>query len=462
MLNVLKVDTPLSIIGISKHFVAIYGANNGQDGAFLLLYNTQFKVIKAKQFFKIYFNYSRLWAVDENILLAMGQNLSVVSYRISKELLSEFIGTQSSNDFQAAIENDHINEEESLQESIQFVESSGKEIHGNYFAIKTFDKDITFADGNAIPFESVISFNEELNALHNVNMHVDIVEVDKAQEDFQINLMTNLYDDGFSTNEVHLIAKQLEKCGASEHEITEKLLHVLIKSNLIQDIAVCLRRYTNVSEKMLAKTLKYILKNIANTTNELDTQNASTTDNSVVEVESENSSFVLNGGGRDLPNADILLKRYHNVPEIKDHTDVLNVLLCCSFEAEHIAPYIRKEIDYPQVQFMLEYLYGILKNENYLENEMMEFGGGSIDFELQIFRWFGVFLNTHFQKLVLSKDARLINLLYNWNELFVLYKHEIVELEKVTSLLYNIVQRKKIAKEVNYSKWYSIEEVELY
>ena len=111
MMDVINVEKPLSLIGIGKDMIAVYGNNTNQDGASLVLYNNHFKVFQAKQFFKVYFNNSKFWICENNILLACGQSLCVLPFRISKEQLADMIGSQMSDNLKNVIDNESINED---------------------------------------------------------------------------------------------------------------------------------------------------------------------------------------------------------------------------------------------------------------------------------------------------------------------------------------------------------------
>ncbi|KAM7357663.1 nucleolar protein 11 [Cochliomyia hominivorax] len=461
MLTQLKVDSPLSVLGISKHFVAIYGANNGQEGASLLLYNTQYKVIKTKQFFKVYFNFSQLWAIDEHILLAMGQNLSVVKYRVLKEVLSELVGTQVGHDYQNVIEDVHINEETILEDCLQYsTEISAKRAEDKLQKLK-----IEEADGKYVAYLNTTKFVKELNLLKQLNLHVDVVQVDQPLEDIQISLMSNYNDNGFSSPEIQVIARHLENSGASEHEITEKLLTVLMKANLLQDIGVCLRRYNNISEKILSKTLSYLLNNLKTIENVSLKEEAEELTNACDNKEHMEVDFNIENDPKaaPFPNLDLLAEDHKECSTPKEPIDVLNILLFCSFDPEVIALYIRKDVEYEKILLILKHLYQmLLVPQLSLVEERPSLEPCSTDYELQILRWFGVFLNSHFQKLALSKDVELMDILYKWHELFQSYKMEIDRLETVAALLYNIVEKRKAIKPNNSSKWYSIEEVQLF
>uniref|UniRef100_A0A1A9ZKK8 Nucleolar protein 11 n=1 Tax=Glossina pallidipes TaxID=7398 RepID=A0A1A9ZKK8_GLOPL len=473
MLTHLKVDSCLSLLGLSGHSVAIYGANYGQkkesEGASLLLYNLQYKVIKVKQFFKVYFDFSKLWSIDNHILLALGQNLSVVQYRVSKELLSELVGTQVCNDYQTSVEGDQINEDDCIQDYLQYTTSIGKCTELEYLPKRTYH--FNEADGKSVAFIGIESFEKDLNHMRHTNLHVDVRQASAASSDDQITLMSNHNDDGFTCRKIQIIASQMEKAGASEHEITEKLLWLLIKAELLPDIGVCLKRYTNISEKMLSKTLNFILKQFAIT-------------NPAIKDAASNETLILNGhrnsvkdidfNSEDKSEKDKKNKKKLHIPcsdrlakeegtlqtEIKD---ILNTLLSCNFDFTAIGNYIRQDIGYSEALILLEHLYDMLTDPDITGfQERPSHEHTSVEFELQILRWFGVFLNTHFQKLALSKDVKLIEILLRWQELFIQYKHEIIELQETSALLYNIIQCKKLAEDRDYSKWYSIEQIHLF
>ena len=455
MLTQLKVDTPLSVLGISKHFVAIYGANHGQEGASLLLYNTQYKVIKTKQFFKVYFNYSQLWSISDHILLAMGQNLSVVKYRVLKEVLSELVGTQIGHDYLTAVEDDHINEEDFLEGCLQY----SNEISSHNKRSEKYN--IEEANGFTVAYENANNFDKELNSLKQMNLHVDVVQVDQPLDDVQISLMSNYNDNGFVCPEIQLIARQLEKSGASEHEITEKLLTVLMKANLLQDIGICLRRYNNISEKILSRTLSFVLHKIKSTDIKVGNEELLQESNNTADDHKE-IDINLPSNTKDIRNLDLLAEKYPQNCSPTEAIDILNILLACPFDTDTIAVHIRQDVEYKYILLLLQHLYNMLTtSQPWFIEERPSLSPSSVDYELQILRWFGVFINAHFQTLALAKDMELMELLCKWNELFQNYKREISELQQVAALLYNIVERKNSVKDKS-SKWYSIEEVFLF
>lgn len=120
MLPAINVDYPLCILGVSRDCIAIYGANATQEGGALILYNTQFKVIESKQMFKVFFTNSQLWCVDTHIFLAAGQKLAVISFRISKEHLSDMLGSQRCINLHTIVDTECINTDAELEEILEF------------------------------------------------------------------------------------------------------------------------------------------------------------------------------------------------------------------------------------------------------------------------------------------------------------------------------------------------------
>ncbi|KAF7268956.1 hypothetical protein GWI33_017985 [Rhynchophorus ferrugineus] len=83
----------VKIVDIDDNYIAIYGADPNEEGAILLIYNTQFKVNQSKQTHKLYTNDSKIWRIDNNILLPVGQNLVVVPFCLESEQLAALVGS---------------------------------------------------------------------------------------------------------------------------------------------------------------------------------------------------------------------------------------------------------------------------------------------------------------------------------------------------------------------------------
>lgn len=404
ILTTLNVDKPMSILGLSDHCVAIYGANTVQEGASLILYNTQFKVIQAQQFFKVHFNFSRLWFFCNSIIIAMGQNLSVVSFKMTRQLLSDVIGSQVQHQFGERVGDEFINEDEELEENLEFSEiepnvqsSSHKQIGGRDESIR--------ADGLTVPFYPMENFNEDIwNALSLTEFKVNLIEAD------DVGITVNSAP--FPTKEIEVVAREMEKCGASEHEIVEKLLYVLLKAKRFEDILICFKRYTSVPERMLVKTLLFVLES------------------------------------------------YDESNEIK--CKILKAIISCSFDDDKLSQYIRNEFqNISHVLKIFQILYDFITCPDYILEERPE-SCYEFDEEMQIFKWIGIFLGTHFQQLVLSKDEQLLQFLGKWMQLVDKFRNNVTELVEVSSYLYKLFDSQNKVTDISYSKWYSIEEIKLF
>ncbi|EDW76784.1 uncharacterized protein Dwil_GK20236 [Drosophila willistoni] len=408
MLSHLNVESNLSVHGVSRNFAAIYGANYGQEGASLLVYNTQFKVVNAKQYFKVYLEFSRLWSRDEHILLAMGQNIAAVRYRMNRELLVDMLGSQFDDTHmnQITIELDHINEEECLEATIRFDNSSKPHIDEHKLDNVAIEA-IAPADKINVPFDPPEVFQQNMNELVKQHVHGEVRRCENSLEDVGLTLMSNFHDDGSFTVTTQALIRQLEKCGAGEQEIAEKLLTLFIKTNNSKQMLMCLKRYCNISESMLAWSLRYALD--------------------------------------------------QNDPKKK----LLNAVLATSFEPSAIEEPLRQRLELTHVQHLLEHLYHLVIDPHLQLEERPDRESSVAQTEIHALQWLGALLTSHFTLLTISKDESLLELLTNWSQQLKLYEENIQDIEVLVPLLTNIVERKEL-KPIYSTNWYGIEEFVLY
>lgn len=436
MLAELNVESKLSVQGLSRNFAAIYGANYGQEGASLLVYNTQFKVVNAKQYFKVYLDFSRLWARDEHILLAMGQNIAAVRYRMNDELLVDMLGSQLSDANLTPIELDHINEEESLEAAIKFVGNSRFSVVSRTVQPVPPPKKLPPADGATVPFESPEVLEQELNELLKQHVEGEVIPVKSALEDISVTLMSNFYDAGPQNLAVQSIVRQLERSGAGEQEITEKLLTLFIKTDNSEHVLMCVRRYSNISEYMLAWCLRYAL----------DKRQPALTNGTA-------------NGGDAMETDD---EPAQSAP-VSD--ELLNAVLACTFNSSAIECHLRQRLELPHVRQLLQHLYVLASAPDvFLEdrpNQDTLTLGKNIVTEMQAFKWLGALLTSHITLITLSKDEQLLPLLSQWSKLFETYRELIAPLSLVVPILTNIITRRKV-KTVYHAKWYDIQKFRLF
>ncbi|KAH8286254.1 hypothetical protein KR054_005451 [Drosophila jambulina] len=428
MLAELNVESKLSVHGVSRNFAAIYGANYGQEGASLLVYNTQFKVVNAKQYFKVYLDFSRLWAGDEHILLAMGQNIAAVRYRMNQEVLVDMLGSQFRDTHLTPIELDHINEEEHLESAIKF---DGSTKPFNYRAIKSkLNKHLSTpelqpADGREFAYDPPELVDQEISEIIKHHVHGEVTSCDNGLDDVSVTLMTNFFDAGPMNTAVQALVRQLERSGAGEEEIIEKILTLFIKTGNAEHVLMCIRRYSNISERMLAWSLRFALDKIDNPAQ--------------VNGHAQNETGAAN----------------------KTNDMMLNAVLSCSFDASCIEEHLRRRLDLVHVQRLMNHLYKLASDPSAQLEERPNRNHSLVQTELQALQWFGCLLTSHFTLLSVSKDEALLETLSNWAQLLSFYEDSLFDLANILPLLTNIVEKREM-KPIYSTTWYGVEEVVLY
>ncbi|KAH8368185.1 hypothetical protein KR084_008188 [Drosophila pseudotakahashii] len=428
MLAELNVESKLTVHGVSRNFAAIYGANYGQEGASLLVYNTQFKVVNAKQYFKVYLDFSRLWAGDEHILLAMGQNIAAVRYRMNREVLVDMLGSQFSDTHLSPIELDHINEEEYLESVIKF-DGSAKSF--NYTSVKAkLNKqlptlELQKADGRELAYDPPDLVDLEMDEIIKQHVHGEMTSCENGLEDVSVTLMTNFFDTGPNNIAVQALVRQLERSGAGEEEIIEKILTLFIKTENTEHVLMCLRRYSNISERMLAWSLRFALDKSTNRP-------------------------LLNGDAKD-----------EHVKKNQSNVELLNAVLACSFDASGIEDHLRQRLELSHVQHLMNHLYALVNDPSAQLEERPNRVSSLVQTEVQALRWFGCLLTSHFTLLSISKDEALLETLYKWANLLSFYEDSLFDLANLLPQLTNIVEQRQM-KPIYSTTWYGIEEVVLY
>lgn len=420
MLNALKVDQPLAIIGISKDCVAIYGANESLEGASLILYNTQFSVIQSKQFFKVYFTDSRLWVVKKHILLSFGQNLACVSFRISREQLSDMIGSQRGASIQDIVNQDSINEENDLEEGVSF--DSENQTKANQQSkkkektIQDTDYGRSSSSRKQISLNHLETFQYELQRICRHHLSYQLIRDSKLPSDsIVMKFCSNVNDGPFNIEQVSLLTSELEKYGASEFEITDILIPILIAAQQSDELATCLRSYTNISEQRIVETLKYFIS----------------------------------------------LNHITSKSDGKENLKLINAVLSCSFNEDLIREHLRNVLTFDDAIFILNYLYKLLKSDEQTLEEIPQ-RCDDFDDDTHLLLWFSTILDAHFQQFILSQNPKIPKMVTKWQEFVNDHLNCIRDAPSVMAMFYNLVQGKHGNTEKQTSKWYSIELTKLY
>lgn len=416
MLTAINVDHPLSILGVSRDCIAIYGMNASQEGGALILYNTQFKVIESKQVFKVYFANSRLWTVDTYIFLAAGERLAVISFRISKEQLSDMLGSQRLMNLNTFVDTESINIDNELEEMLAFDEDASD---GKKASTANGDSNITelFEYKKKATFECADTLLADFRSLQQNNIDIDVkFDGDLLADMAELKLSSNINSSHFDSKTIQSIVNELELIGESEIAISNMIIPICIQSNLSNDLVACVRIYSNIAEKMLATSLKYFVDKLRNE------EDAS--ERSLIEAQ-------------------------------------LNTILSCEFDSELMVEQLRAHVNLEDVLLLLNHIVNAINcDERQLEQRPQN--ADSTDEDLLLVKWFTVIIDAHFHQFILSRDKQLIKLLTKWKEIVDSFLADIQHSKTISAMLYNLVDSKLMAKENVATKWYSIEEVKLY
>ena len=297
--------------------------------------------------------------------------------------------------------------------------------------------------------EAPESFYKKLHELYRKDLTVEIVRDDKLPVDMvQMKLFSNVDNQlGTLTMAEHFeyFVSDLEKYGASEIEITEKLIPILMKTNSTMDIGKCLKRYNNISEKMIVLVLKYVLETPMEKSEETEKDEE-------MKEPSEHITFSKN----EYPNRNIFLR-----PPSKEQVDLLNIVLSCSFNRDSILPYLRKELTLSMAIQLLKHLYELLVSE---DDFLPEIPSNCEDFDNdeKVLEWATLLIDSHYQQFVLSRDDSVLEELYRWQEIVERHMNLLNELKKLHPVIVNMMKNKNKDNENKFCKWYSIEALKLY
>ncbi|XP_055531143.1 nucleolar protein 11 [Wyeomyia smithii] len=450
ILNMINTTQPLSLIGISKDYIALYASNLNQEGATLLLYNVQFKVVQAKQFFKVYFSNSRFWLSENHILLAFGQTLSVVPFRISKEQLSDMVGTQKNLDMQNYVDNESINEDCDYED------------YSFAGTLETIIEDIKekkdkSADQHFKIFESVDKFEQSLQTACKSGLQLDIVRDDSLPVDTaQIRLMSNtdssigplIFSEHFEA-----FANEMEMHGFCELEISDKILPIMIEANASLDIGKCLKRYSNVSERALVAALNYALAckdHLVSKTSIADIDTLLSKYPEIVMPQSKNSE--------QLPNMNVI--RCNDIPD-QSCQDLLNIVLSCSFNRNTILPLLRQQIDFNSMLLLLDYLTYLLTDPIAHLTETPT-AGTDFDSDEKVVQWCTLLIDAHYQQIVMSRDVTVKAKIDHLVDVVKRHSESLIALKSVAATVRQLIETRGTKSEKRYNRWYNVETVQLY
>ncbi|KAH0947362.1 hypothetical protein HN011_007875 [Eciton burchellii] len=352
---------PTVIIHLNETTIAIYGADVTDEGAILMIYNVQFKLVQAAQKLKLYTNDAKLWKIEDKLLLAANRHLAVAPYHLAPQRISAMLGS-----------------------SLRFNNESSKN-----------EKD---ADDIVVVQDAMVAQWENRN---------------QTQKNSIAGIPSS-------------ISKQIQVYlneGWSDTAIQEIVIPNLIESNDISSIYWCLDTFKDLPEKLLIDLLTFALK-------------------------SPDKIFVpmQNGTTNNISKA--------NNPYSRDN--FLAKVLSISYSNVSLLPHLKTGLTFDEVLKLLEYLMLKLSEEtNSLEDNPQPN-------DHQLYEWFCVLLDSHYQHYLLSQDTYVLELFNKLNSILEEHFQFLQDLANLRPTLDRINNGKPLRSSKKYDKFYAIEEIKFY
>jgi len=443
----------IAVQTISENCIAIYASKPNDDGSNIILYNIKYKIIQSKIPFKVYLSNFKLWSVNENLYLSMGQNLSVIPFVVTTDKLSSMVGSQI-DATDNVVENENIYEDGLYEEALEFDENQdpveGMEFIPNETHIKQKKKLLSGAKGVADSF----LVKDYLDEIYRGDLQIDLCRIEDQPDDTAYVKLINNVDEShpLMSENFEFYCSSLERQGCSEIEITNKVVPILLKTNRTEDIGLLMKRYNHFSERMLVQIIKYLISCPK-------LHDGDDNDKSEMSTEKDENSCRQNQTEK-IKNANIFLSTNQN--EIRD---VLSIALCCSFDSTTILKFINSDITLTEMVQLMDHLYKML-TLNMLEDRFDMRGnlveGDDFDLDTKLFEWFKLLLDSHYQQILLSKDEELVNKLQSWMELVDEHIDILSQMNDLRHTLLTIANKKPIQLSRECNQWYTIEKLELY
>lgn len=212
--------------------------------------------------------------------------------------------------------------------------------------------------------------------------------------------------------------------GMPEGLIIEQILPDILASQDTEVLSHCLRYFSDIPEKYLVKILKFLL-------------------------EAEVSHF--KGNKCDISGISELLQPFERV-------NLLDNILKKSFNETLLLPHLRSQLTLNNVLLLLDYIYLIGSEDGYVLP-----GLSFVETESKLIDWCTVVIDSSYQKIVLSNDDSVKNVLEKFNELIQSHLQCLTGLRQVTPLLEQIKSQKAINIENKFmNSRYSVEQMSLY
>ncbi|XP_076240568.1 nucleolar protein 11 [Calliopsis andreniformis] len=112
-----NIDTkhPVVMTPLNEATIAVYGADSSEEGAVLMIYNVQFKLVQDAQKLKLFTKDAKLWKIEDKLLLAANRHLAIAPYHLAPQRIATLLG--SSLRFKSGDENEEDDDIMVIQES---------------------------------------------------------------------------------------------------------------------------------------------------------------------------------------------------------------------------------------------------------------------------------------------------------------------------------------------------------
>ncbi|XP_031845860.1 nucleolar protein 11 isoform X2 [Nomia melanderi] len=93
IINNIDTKHPVVMTPLNEATVAIYGADASEEGAVLMIYNVQFKLVQDVQKLKLYTKDAKLWKIEDKLLLAANRHLAIAPYHLAPQKIATLLGS---------------------------------------------------------------------------------------------------------------------------------------------------------------------------------------------------------------------------------------------------------------------------------------------------------------------------------------------------------------------------------
>lgn len=196
---------PVVMVALNETTIAAYGADAHEEGAVLLIYNIQFKLVQAVQKLKLFTNDAKLWQIEDKLLLAANRHLAIAPYNLAPQRIEAMLGSTL-----------HFKNEDSTE-----------------------DNDIVVIQESSLADWDLAASSDKVN---------DRLPLDELDSRIATQVSTSLRE------------------GLSDAAIQRNLIPQLIESKDISSILWCLDHLKDLPEELLIQLLGFCLRTYNNIT----------------------------------------------------------------------------------------------------------------------------------------------------------------------------------------------------